>query len=743
MAAIVTPVPGFSRCFSSYDPATFTGREAQVAQLRGALDQGKRLLWIQGMTGIGKTTLAERLAAAELADRVYGTVDCQREFDDGDFVAGALAILQALGDETAQQLPEGQILPYLVQTLSRGAYWIQLDSLEALVEDGAFRDGLWGEFLEKFGRSSAASRLVLTTQVLPEWDREGRSRGTVEVVTLHGLETDRVVELFEKSGVVAQNPTEQDYLQQIAADFQQHPFILQITAGEIKLRPFNGDVGRYWRDYYQQERQQRPRLRGSQRNQVEARVQRVIEQLPELARRLLLAGSVLGRAVLEDFYLELLPEVPEEERAEALDLLLGRELVQEREWTGSGWLLGQHNLVREAALARLRQDSAAWEAAQRRAADLWLTRYEPGKNASNLEIMRGRLEAFDHFCVVEDWEKSAEIYTALSKSQRTEFHQQLLDLGYYQELLGMSQKLLPHTEENLLKIIILMQIANIYDITGKSDESLARNKEALALTERVHSPFQTYQILANISIHYYCKGKYKVAIEFGNRSLEIAEKYNYLKQCYAILDTMGLCYSGLNQYSKAIDLHKKSLRISKLIENSRDQGLALYNLAVAYYQANDLENALNYVYQSIPLLKMAGNKEWIFNANNMLTAIGLNQASGQGLQDQLQRNLEEAASTSVPRSEGIALLNSGLFKLRSHQYKDALQDLESAIKIFTKIRDQGNEKKALETAAYIYVFLGDLPTAKDYAHRALTLAQQLNIPLQTKCAALLESLENS
>jgi len=247
--------------------------------------------------------LGERLAEEALADRVYVAVDCQRDFGGGDFIQGAIALLGKLGDESAQQLPTEQVLPYVLKRLGEGRYWVQWDSVEALLAGDCCGDGLWVQFWEQFGRSAGTGPMVLTTQALPQdFDREGRLGGAMAMVHLKGLEESQVLALFQKAEVVAQTEEEAGYLREIAEDFQQHPFILQITAGEIKLRPFNGDVGRYWREYYQKERQQRPKLRQSQREKVEARVQRVIEQLPEEARRLLLAGAVFNRAVTEGFY---------------------------------------------------------------------------------------------------------------------------------------------------------------------------------------------------------------------------------------------------------------------------------------------------------------------------------------------------------------------------------------------------------------------------------------------------------
>jgi hypothetical protein len=177
----------FAPTFSTYKAQTWTGRAETVADLTDVLAAGCRLLIIYGMTGIGKTALAEKLAADLLVNEAIGAGDRlplppdikfhRISFDIGvpstDFTRGAIAILQAIGDDAAQQLSDEQILPYLLKTLEQHPYWLQFDSLEYLLHqasDGSygFADAVWVEFFVQWLNSSRSqSRLVLTSQALP------------------------------------------------------------------------------------------------------------------------------------------------------------------------------------------------------------------------------------------------------------------------------------------------------------------------------------------------------------------------------------------------------------------------------------------------------------------------------------------------------------------------------------------------------------------------------------------------
>lgn len=77
----------------------------------------------------------------------------------------------------------------------------------------------------------------------------------------------------------------------------------------------------------------------------------------------------------------------------------------------------------ESMLAELGISSATVKAMKRgkkrssyRAIINWLTKYEPNPNTSNLEKVKGLLEAFYHLCQVEDWERVSKLFMKPLKS---------------------------------------------------------------------------------------------------------------------------------------------------------------------------------------------------------------------------------------------------------------------------------------------------------------------------------------
>jgi hypothetical protein len=315
--------------------------------------------------------------------------------------------LQTLGDDTAQQLPDEQLLPHLLQTLEQRSCWLQLDSVEYLLDiskkeletltlsrrkssfwrgllsqndagESHFSDPGWLDFFYQFLTQPANTRIVLTSQALPIdlVDHCLRYDNLWHDFSLVGLERDRWLDLFRNYGVAPQTDEDAQHLCTIAEYFEGHPLILKMIAGDIGKRPFNRNVSQYWHEYYSQRQSQlAPKLRQSQEQRARNWVNQTIQSLPGLSRQMLQHCAVFRRPVPESFYRAMLPELASTDADSALVMLKDRNLVEENDLQAGQYWLRQHNLIREVAYGNLRGDRSAWEAVERQAANLWLNNY--------------------------------------------------------------------------------------------------------------------------------------------------------------------------------------------------------------------------------------------------------------------------------------------------------------------------------------------------------------------------------
>jgi hypothetical protein len=94
---------------------------------------------------------------------------------------------------------------------------------------------------------------------------------------------------------------------------------------------------------------------------------------------------------------------------------------------------------------------------QYRAVVQWLTDYKPKSDSTNLQKVRGYLEAFYHLCEVEDWEKASKIlFIRLNTPTHEELHAQLNTWGYYNEQIELYNRIVGKISPSLDTIFFMV-----------------------------------------------------------------------------------------------------------------------------------------------------------------------------------------------------------------------------------------------------------------------------------------------
>ncbi|MBW4475867.1 MAG: helix-turn-helix domain-containing protein [Tolypothrix brevis GSE-NOS-MK-07-07A] len=260
--------------FFSYDSSYWVGRKELVEELSKKIRGSCRLLLILGLTGIGKTALAERLVV-ELQDRSSG--DCtnnllrlnfDNKMESTDFATVATKCLEAWREEIPFDSSKPQLLlQRLVKYLQENQVLVLIDSLERLLK-GNKKEGWNGidEWWEKFflgilSAESCQSRLIVTSQDFTFnmeyyryknfWHREILNRlNESEQSDLFNKILNRLNELeqsdlFNKIGF---NSAQEQKLLQICQACRGYPLALRVITTEL-IETFDGNVESFWNKY--------------------------------------------------------------------------------------------------------------------------------------------------------------------------------------------------------------------------------------------------------------------------------------------------------------------------------------------------------------------------------------------------------------------------------------------------------------------------------------------------------------
>ena len=383
-----------------YNPEKWVGRSQLIEMLLNQFQQNTRIVWLTGLSGIGKTTLGECIAVKDWeSDPSFQWLHIEISASQlPDFATGAREILSQLVEKELdpQEMNDPKRLSdRLLKKLQSSFYWLQIDAIEKLIEANEFIDSYWLTFLEScLNTNHFPSRLLLTSQVLPNslinWCDRFSNIWYQE--TLKGLENDESEQYFAKNGIVV-NEFNQDSLNRIGQTYEGHPLVLQVITGEI-LQVYQGDVTAYWQ-VNQAEFEQVSRELNSSHLQIawdselssytkqssrlfRERVKKSLEKLPEKAITLLCRSAVYLYPVPKSVWLELLPELSKQEQEKALQLLLSSFLVEKICIQKDDKIfLWQHNLVRSITFNLLRANIEQYQYVHRQAQDLLLEHYLP------------------------------------------------------------------------------------------------------------------------------------------------------------------------------------------------------------------------------------------------------------------------------------------------------------------------------------------------------------------------------
>lgn len=393
-----------------------------------------------------------------------------------------------------------------------------------------------------------------------------------------------------------------------------------------------------------------------------------LERLPDDAYQLLCRSAVYRCPVPDFFWLAMLPECSEERQEAALNLLKSRAFAEE-DWKLNSWLgadgkvpLRQHNLIRNVAYELLRRDRAIWQDAEHRAAQQWLNVYEPAFDIPNLETVRGYLEAFYHYCEVEDWDAASELFMKelkpSSESGKSKLHRLLYLWGYYQEQLKLCQRLLNQAKPEV-KIACQHGIGLAHNCLANYHQATTSLQEGLTIAREIGDRRQEGAIVDRQGVTYFKQRKYQQALDQHQQSWKIAREINDRESEGCVLGNLGNVYNGLMNYPQAIECLRQSLEIAQETGNLELKGINLGNLGLVYKRLEDYPQALEYYGQYLEIAGKITNQEGKADAlGNLGIVYSILEDYSQAI-DCYGKSLEIARKLGLKVQEGRGLCNLG------------------------------------------------------------------------------------
>jgi CHAT domain-containing protein/Tfp pilus assembly protein PilF len=264
-----------------------------------------------------------------------------------------------------------------------------------------------------------------------------------------------------------------------------------------------------------------------------------------------------------------------------------------------------------------------------------------------------------------------------------------LDLGEQQKALeyyNQSLPLLRATGDLRGEASTLNNIGGVYSDLGEQQKALEYYNQSLPLLRAVGDLRGEASTLTGIGSVYSQLGEKQKALDYFSQSLPLLRAVGDRRGEAITLNNIGTVYSQLGEKQKALDYLGQSLPLSRAVGNHSGEATTLTNIGNVYSELGEKQKALEYYNQSLPLSQATGDRSQEAAILNNIGSLYLDLGEKQKALEYYSQSLSLSRATGAPRVEATILSNIAYVKRDQNNLTEALNDIESSIKIIENLR---------------------------------------------------------
>jgi len=680
--------------FTDKKPAvrSFYGREREMGVLSGLLtSESKRMVVINGIPGIGKTTLLAKFAqmVRESTNVFWYKV---HEW------ANLKALLRPLA-EFLSQMGRRNLEWYLNQTeaplVGEATHILETDlgdvSVLLIFDDVHKAEPSVLEFLGALltiMEGMEHVRAVCTARELPSfYSRSAVFRGLVEELNLEGLDKESSMLMMRSRGL---SPGDVEEVFRVTSG---HPLFLELI-DDPKLA-----LGKNIRIFIEQE---------------------VFSRLGVAERKIMSIAAVFRYPVLIDAFFIMEEEIHlaagmdkiELEGTdyavsyEAVDSLLSKAIIYE----SVGRLIGMHDLLREFSLSRLTPR-------QRRVYHRAAARYYLQDGSAP-----ARVEGLYHSLMAGDLQTAASIAAGDGRS--------IINKGYATQFAPLLDRLvrdMDGTDRKDLVEISLLQGEVLY-LQGEWDRALEVLRSLRAASpDRIDSRVLS-EVARMMGVICLNRADYERAAALLQEGLDIATRTGDRTTAADILYDMGGVMERRGMNIEALDRFEKAREIASEFSDDLALGKALYGLGRAQSTLREYEKAVSLKKEALAILERRGDTTMMAKAcisiGNDLCTLDRN---GEG-EVYLERSIELANAVGDLSTMGYALSNLAGCRLTMNDLDGAEELIDRCLPIAAKLNDPLMTSTLLFHKGYIHTGRKQWKEARPHFERSLDILREIDMP---------------
>jgi DNA-binding SARP family transcriptional activator/tetratricopeptide (TPR) repeat protein len=287
----------------------------------------------------------------------------------------------------------------------------------------------------------------------------------------------------------------------------------------------------------------------------------------------------------------------------------------------------------------------------------------------------------------------------------------------------------------------LDQIGLAHERTARSREALAYFQEAKILYQVAANPRGIADTLSHSGIACWRLGRYREADDLMHAALALYRDIGDRRGEAKVLNNLGMVHLNNGQHREALDAYQRSLQIFRQIGGPQNEAILCQNLGSVHRHNGSYEEALASCRQALAIYRAIGDLPDEADALNEIGAIYQRAACfDEALVHHQKARLiaEEVGNLSqqLVARRMLADTHRG-----SGRYTEALEHYQSALRLAREIGNPYEEGKILEGIAEVTLYTHRRDAARIVFRQALDIFERLGVPEAESARTRIEAID--
>ena len=260
---------------------------------------------------------------------------------------------------------------------------------------------------------------------------------------------------------------------------------------------------------------------------------------------------------------------------------------------------------------------------------------------------------------------------------------------------------------------------------GENQKAIELFKQALDILHESGDHKTEGLALDNLGNAYADLGEYSKSIDFYLHALDKAHKIEDSSFETVILGDLGLAYARIGEAKKAIEFYKKCLFLARKIEDHRMECSALDGMGKAYVLLGEPKKAIEFHQQALKISLEIGDRTGEASNLRSLGLVYKHLGDSRKEIEFYEKALKISREVGDQREEGRDLSRLGSAYKSFGDVRQAIKNFENALEISRKIGDRRCEGINLSNLANAYVDLGYTNKAIEFYMQHLAIVREI------------------